>query len=1752
MKPKTLKVFFSALSAKKIAAYAAAAAALVLIVIAACTLPRLLHADDGGSEGVLRNPVTTAQKPDGTNLPPAFTVPVSESFRISIPAQADAAIFAVPTDTAVLLSTDKSFTAETLAEALSVTPPTALDITASSEGFLLTPAGGMWSADTLYRVSIDGDADCLAVFQTARTFAVDSVYPAHESVDVPVDTGIEITFTDTVRSTDLAAFISVSPAIDGKFELYPNGRTAVIIPDEPLEPETVYTVTVRQGMPSDNGTVLTESRVFGFATMRMTLSQSEAVFSFRVDNELLSSPGEQTQLSYSASMSHFRDMQMSAVAVDAVVYRIPSASVLCDMLAEGIEMRAETVFSDKADLPTDGLAPVWEGTVEKYCENKHGSFEHGWLYLPPQEEGIYLVELHAVTESLTLYEASMQLIWQVTPLRAYTESVCTDNASDTLIWTHSTETGEAAVNTAVSAMLFQNTLWHKDGNPPTPIEMTVRSDEKGIANLKDDSGSDMALLHLQNDGHALVLCTALASTPLDEAVRAHLYTDRSVYFANDTVHFHGVLGRTYPGQALPDALSLTVAGSDTGVLVPVSADGSFIGSFQIEDWIGTYLSFRLSDDSETVSLYRSLEITQQEKPLYTLEISYDRPYYTLQHQTAAVSVQLSYFDGTPAPGMSLAVYSDTVQETVTTDENGQASFTYRMHDRDFRTTYPQQSHVSVQLIGYETVSLYAGESTVYFHSSGVMTARRLDRDRSVVTLHALDTSRLTAAEDYYAKSPGYPEIVQGAPMNESVSVTLEKQYYVKHKSGQTYYDPINKVTVDHYEYEQKTEVIKSYRAEIENGMLYLDHIDARGEECSYYYTVSWVDPVCGRTYTEQIRANRSEYNYSPYDSKIPTYSLSTNTDTALPGEEIVLKLFYDEEPAVPVGTTVLYTRTTALDGRCDITAGNADTYRYSFDEACTLGSTVSVTVFDGKKYITGLAHTACYDEVRGADAHLTVTADRDVYKPGEQAVITVQAPDLAGGQVLVSIVDEACFALGEHGASYTDYFRFSGQNRYWGSSAVYLPQILRDSRHSLLSVLQMLPMYRYSDDLKAEVEEAPAEDNTSAPATGGSSPADPVYVREQFSNTAAFVPIRLDENGIGSTEITVPDNITSWRLTAIGFAGTGEAGGTDFTSGVRCGTAVSDAVCTLPFFLNVTVPDLILSRDEVAFSARTAGTARADDPNAEVSYTVVLYDETGAACASATATAAANDTAWFAFAPLPAGDYSVVVTGSCGDHADAVSTAFRAIDTAQIVHVRKTLAPSAIAALKPAAYPLTLTFFDATDSLYYEVLSRLMMYNPRRTDAKAAAYAAFSAEDALFGSSRTWYAPASTANEIRCELSGQYWGYLPLTQYAEGDPILTAEILYCAPDVLTPERRAQLIPLYESLLTEKGASGERTAAALLALACLDRPVLDLLYGAARYTDTMSDPEILYLAAAFCAAGDMPAARALWEPIRDAWGQEEDGDAFCIVGADTEETIRLTALALLPAAAIDADTACGMVRYLQSHTSSVDLHVLELAAFLTHCKPTAAEETHLRYTTRTGEEVDVTLKRGQSHTVTLTRSDFAGFALLDADDGIAAAASYGAVPADAMMSPDSALTLHKTVTPFDAENGIYRVTITYEGQSDADHLTYALSDTIPAGARFFVSERSSSSHGNGYVYLSNDGGQQMKGTLSVWNPTHYDKDMLSGTQQYTFSGSVSYLIRGAVKGTFTAEPALALNYEYGTYSRSEEIGITITDGMWTIQ
>jgi hypothetical protein len=81
-------------------------------------------------------------------------------------------------------------------------------------------------------------------FQARRPLSVVQTVPGNQITDVPLDAGIELTFShDGV--TGVEDHVTISPAVEGRWEM--RKRTAVFVP-EALEPNTLYTVTAAPGL----------------------------------------------------------------------------------------------------------------------------------------------------------------------------------------------------------------------------------------------------------------------------------------------------------------------------------------------------------------------------------------------------------------------------------------------------------------------------------------------------------------------------------------------------------------------------------------------------------------------------------------------------------------------------------------------------------------------------------------------------------------------------------------------------------------------------------------------------------------------------------------------------------------------------------------------------------------------------------------------------------------------------------------------------------------------------------------------------------------------------------------------------------------------------------------------------------------------------------------------------------------------------------------------------------------------------------------------------------------------------------------------------------------------------------------------------------------------------------------------------------------------------------------------------------------
>ncbi|MEA2520302.1 MAG: alpha-2-macroglobulin, partial [Chloroflexota bacterium] len=197
--------------------------------------PGLSGADDSWASS---GPSATFEAPTGIDHQPTATLTAQG---------AEGGV--VPLNAGFRLASTDGTPASRLATRLTVEPNVVftVDPDADDRAALITPAKPLLPGN-VYRFTLSGSAGELLdtwAFQARQPLRVVQTIPQNQTADVPVDTGIEITF-DQDGVTDATSHVSITPATKGRFEQH--GRTLAFVPDRPLALATIYRVTVTSGV----------------------------------------------------------------------------------------------------------------------------------------------------------------------------------------------------------------------------------------------------------------------------------------------------------------------------------------------------------------------------------------------------------------------------------------------------------------------------------------------------------------------------------------------------------------------------------------------------------------------------------------------------------------------------------------------------------------------------------------------------------------------------------------------------------------------------------------------------------------------------------------------------------------------------------------------------------------------------------------------------------------------------------------------------------------------------------------------------------------------------------------------------------------------------------------------------------------------------------------------------------------------------------------------------------------------------------------------------------------------------------------------------------------------------------------------------------------------------------------------------------------------------------------------------------------
>jgi hypothetical protein len=1588
-------------------AFAALALGFVVVVVGV-TATRILQGpglvtDPGGSAPSLRVGV----------VPSASAIPSGDWQRVDlapplviadlVPTSSDAG--GVSLDSSFVLARRDGTPALQLADRLMVSPSLRLARSVSPDGSIMLRPESSLIPGALYRftlTTVDGGVAGSWAFQAKQPLHVVTTLPGNETTDVPVDTGIEVVF-DQDGVGDARSYFEIEPKVAGRFEQH--DRTLVFIPSK-LELATVYTVTIRRGIPLSGSDQILERDVrFSFETAGQREVERSVAYLGRALLETNTSKPAIVTLG-----QFVPDGQEPSTSLAVNVHRFPDMSAAIDALRQLVDAPRWANWSTEGIIETQGLPRVMR------FEAALAPFDDGtqWFALPDSlPAGWYLIDVPQPGRPA-------QGVLQVTDVAAY----AVVSSTDTVVWVNDAASGDPIAGAEVRSLDPEQSLGRTDAQgllrAPTPgdLRQADPSDEMAhhpVLIVRDQQGRGaFAALGLETPGggYPPELQRYWLADDAGSRYWRLLYTDRAVYRSSDTVNAWGFVRDRESGRA-PAVLELRLvanaayddrSGTSGSVHPPIlsfdvrpRSDGSFASAVPLEALpLGGYTLQLWQGQVRVAESFLSVDIIR--KPAYQLEVTTARHVYVAGEELQA-TVQARFFEGTPVPGVDLSIEAFG-ELTGRTDATGRESIRAKATtDWDGGLNW---ASIYAASAGAEEGDISAGTelrvlpSSTWIEASGELADGELRLAGTVITVDLADLERRFQADPYADLTPR-GALLAGA----SVSITATEQIPVRRLVGQSY-DFIEKKVIDRYDYEIQERSLGSRQLRTDaDGSLRL--VLPAVTEHSHEVVLTTTD-AAGRTMRRSISLSpalptpRSSAT-RPY-LELPNQCKDQASERYAVGDHMSLTV-RDGSGPLPTGSPNRYLFLEAQRGLRDATVQASPTLSATFDAADAPNITFAGVRFTGQGYISAGSYGAA---IRPETRALTVELEADAarYRPGGTATVSVRTLGPDGRPVPATVtlrtVDEKLFAIGA--AAPVDPL-----------ADLYVPV---DSGLLSSYTSHQLPI--------------PGSSDCGGGDTGGGGDG-----RSDFRDALAFRQIVTDAQGRGSLSFRLSDDLTSWRVSAAAVSR--ELGAGESTLLLPVG---------LPFFVEPTIAAEYLVRDHPAVRLRAFGTELQE--GAAVSFTL---ESKSLGLAAVTIQGSAFKAVDVALPPLALGEHSITIGARTGSGSDARSD--RVTRRFVVVQSRLRRTDGGFAALSAdyrspvgTAGLTTYVFSDAGRARFVPMLESLAVSAGARVDQALAADLARELLIEEFQRDPSQLPPSSFDGSRYLTDVGQ----VALLPYAGGDLGLTARVALVAPDRFDGARLRQAL---SSVRGDPEATRERRLLALAGLASLGDPVLPAIREAA------ADPELtvrerLYVALAAAAAGDDATARTIERELLGSAGERLGPWLRLRVGDDLDDTIEATSLLALVAAGVGDPLAISLQAYVDANPPSETLASLEQVAFArAMLARLPAAQARFAYTVE-GRRAVVDLEPAGSLTLTLTPTQAATLRLEPIDGEIGVATSWQVPATTAEMTRDLAVTIERAIAPAGEIGDDQTVAVTLSVRLGAQSLRgcYSVTDLVPSG------------------------------------------------------------------------------------------------------
>ena len=880
----------------------------------------------------------------------------------------------------------------------------------------------------------------------------------------------------------------------------------------------------------------------------------------------------------------------------------------------------------------------------------------------------------------------------------------------------------------------------------------AKTDKQGIAKLENATDGSKKIKYAKVGGELVI---GVYNYSFENYPQAYIYTDRPLYKNTDTINIWGFVPKDFFYEKLEDEFYIELDEGDKQK-ISLQPDGTFTHKIELKNHIDTDYTYLNLYYKDTSIGFKSIAIKKYELQNYTYEVSCNKNYGFIGDKIK-FDVKVKHITGLLVPNKNVVAIYEEKAYRAKTGEDGVAHFTITLTGEDSKDTDSD----------YQEISIYNGDDVEYTDAETHLNTRLLTRDVYVkedysteqkykATIYKLDTNKNVKPE-YDLK-----ELYNGT-YETSIEVNLIENITTQVQNGEEY-NEYTKQMEPHYDRVEDENKTKLKTIKSTNGVIEVDYNEFKQkqdtETIKYSYSLEFIfKDTKGRNVRETSAIEKDWYNKEQYGYRTGfiesdesydrlgeistdfsnddyyTYRYLWDYDLGYPtkftkGKKIEFKL----QEATTTGRKDIENRGKVLNiffkeniSETEIQENNNFTREFTDKDFPGIKMTSAYFV-DGKFYRMPDRYFDIDEDSKKVDVE--INSDKETYKPGEEVTLTIKTTKngkAVKSNVNVSVVNEAVFELQE------------------------------DETEILRTI--------YSDKALAVYTYSSYYDDISSPDGGkGGGDGEP---RGNFADTAHFETINTDNNGTAKVTFKLPENVTTYRVTAHSA-----------NKDLEVGVGTKKITSKLDFFVQSVEPRGIKVDDDLVLNATSIA-----DTNYDVDYefTIKELNKTLTAKGKTNSLVTAN------FGKLPMGTYTAVIKGKSSTGTDAIEYKVNVTKSSQEVKTKTTMNIVSNATIKPTKNPIVLEIYNKNMEKYVKYIDFVESTVTERLDTQIAYNKIQDVKNKYYETS-----DVSSVNRVNMDIyTGKEKGLKNLRN-GKDDLVLTAMVTYYAKEYGTNIRFNEL------------------------------------------------------------------------------------------------------------------------------------------------------------------------------------------------------------------------------------------------------------------------------------------------------------------------------------------------------------------------